>query len=230
MRRALVGTLAASFVLIACALGAFAATAKPPAATSAATIALSRNPVVYGHTIFISGLVTGKHAAGAMVTLEANPFPYSGFKPIAKTNANALGHYSFRAGPSLNTIYRVSAKTSPTATSRTVLERVQVAITLGVSTRTPVAGHRVGFSGFVLPAYTGKFALIQRHTRTGWKTVARVKLASATGTLTAIGSVTRSHYSKRLRIFHNDTYRVRFNPNDGARLANNSPTRRLTVH
>jgi hypothetical protein len=87
-----------------------------------------------------------------------------------------------------------------------------------------MVGHRVRFSGFVLPAYNGKVVLIQRMTRAGWKTVARARLAATT----PLGSTARSRYSKRIRFRKRGTYRAWFNPADNARLPNSSPTRRLS--
>jgi len=232
MRRAGAGVFASLVVLMGCALGVGVATAaKPPTNTSSVTIGVASNPVVFGHTTFISGVVSGKKAAGATVTLEENTAPFTGgFTAVRSTKANALGHYTFRAGPTLNTRYRVVAKAAPLARSAVKLVNVKVGVTLSVSTRFPKAGSRVRFSGFVLPAYNGKFAQIQRHTPTGWKTVAQVQLLAASNGSTAIGSVPRSHYGKRLKINKNGTYRVRFDPKDGLRLPNTSPSRGLTVH
>jgi hypothetical protein len=111
-------------------------------------------------------------------------------------------------------------------TSPNVLVKVRVGVTLGVSTSKPAVGQLVRFHGFVIPAYNGQAAQIQRKTSTGWKTVARATLVAAT----PLGTIARSKYSKRLRIRSSATYRVQFAPADGSRLANTSPTRRLTVH
>lgn len=221
MKRVMVVVFASALVLVPPALS------KPASSTSTATIGAAPKVVVIGSSTNIAGQVTGKKAAGATVELQAKPFPYSGaFSTVATTAANAAGHYSFNVKPSLNTMYRVSAKTSPTATSPDVLVQVRVRVTQHVSTLNPAAGALVRFSGFVYPAYTGKTVQIQRRTATGWRTVARPTLVSAA----TVNGQTRSKYSKRLRIRHSGTYRVRFNPADGARLANTSPSRRLTVH
>lgn len=200
----------------------------PPApSSSSATIAATPNPVSFGGVTTISGLVTGQKSAGAAVSLERKPFPYTGgFTKIAGTTADATGHYSFKVVPSLNTIYNVVAKLAPAATSPNLLVRVRVRVTLGVSTLKPAVGQLVRFQGFVLPAYNGQAAQIQRRTSTGWRTVARATLVAAT----PVGTIARSKYTKRLRIRSSGTYRVRFAPADGSRLVNTSPTRKLTVH
>lgn len=61
-----------------------------------------------------------------------------------------------------------------------------------------------------------KFAQIQRNKATGRKTVARAKLAATT----MLSLVPRSKYSKRVKAHKSGSYRVRFNPADGLRLAN----------
>jgi hypothetical protein len=190
------------------------------------TIAAAPNPVVFGGTTMITGTVTGKKASGAAVSLEDKPFPYTGaFTKVTDTTANASGQYSFKTVPSINAIYRVVAKTSPPATSTDLRVNVRVKVTLGVSTSRPATGKLVRFHGFVLPAYNGQAVSIQRKTATGWRTVARTTLIAAT----PVGGTPRSMYSKRVRIRSSGTYRVRFAPADGSRLANTSPTRRLTV-
>jgi hypothetical protein len=221
MRRVTIVLFAgAACILVQPALG------KPPAPSNV-SIAATANPIVFGSSTTITGQISGgKKAAAATVELQSQPFPYSApFSTVARATADATGHYSFSVSPRLNTLYRVLAKTAPTATSSNLLVKVRVKVRLRVSTTTPVAGQLVRFSGFVLPAYNGRFIQIQRKTSTGWKTVGRARLRAAV----ALGTATRSKYGKRLRIRHSGTYRVRFNPADGARLANTSSERSLTV-
>lgn len=219
MRRATMVVIALACVLVEPAVG------KPPA-PSAVTVAATPNPVVFGSSSTITGQVTGKKASGAAVELQSQSFPYSSpFSVVARTTADATGHYSFKVIPGLNTLYRVLAKAAPAATSPNVLVKVRVRVTLGVGTTRPVSGQLVRFSGFVLPAYNGKLVQIQRKTATGWKTVARAKLLAAK----PLRGIARSKYSKRLRIRRSGSYRVRFNPADGTRLANTSAIRRLSV-
>jgi hypothetical protein len=183
--------------------------------------------VTIGSATTISGQVTGKHSSGATVWLEDRPAPYtSPFALAASATADATGHYVLRVAPQLNTVYHVVGKVSPPATSPDVLVRVRVRVTLRVSTSTPVVGHAVRFSGYVLSAYNGRYVQIQRRTRTGWKTVAQAKLVSALPS----GGITRSTYSRRITIRTSGSYRVWFNPADGRRLANASLTRNLTAH
>jgi hypothetical protein len=218
MRRLMIVTLASGIVLVAPALG------RPGPSSSTATIAASQNPVVVGSSTMISGQATGKKAAGTTVNLQAEPAGSKSFSTVATTMADASGHYSFKVTPTVNTVYRVMAKTAPAATSSNLLVKVRVKVTLRVSTSSPAVGQLVRFSGSVLPAYTGKTVLIQRKTVTGWKTVGQAKLAAST----PLGSITRSSYRKRIRFRKSGVYRVWFNPANNANLANSSPRRRLT--
>ncbi len=222
MRRAMMVLVASAFVL------GQPAVAKPPGPTpSAVTIAAAPNPVVFGSSSLITGQVTGKKAAGATVDLQSEPFPYKApFSKVASTTADATGHYSFTVTPGLNTLYRVIAKTAPSTTSANALVGVRVRLSLGVSSTHPAAGQLVRFSGFLLPAYSGRSLQIQRKTATGWKTIAQTKLVAAI----PVNGVPRSKYRKRVRIRRSGTYRVFFNPADGALLPNGSLPRRLTVH
>ena len=233
MRPRRFGRFTAAIAVTALAVSVGAATAKPPptGGTSAATIAAKRNPVRYGSSTTIAGVVTGKHASGATVTLQSDPYPYTGrFSKTATTTATATGRYSFTVNPSLNTTYQVVANTAPQATSPKVIVRVRIRITMQVSTTKPAAGQRVRFSGIVLPAYNGKSVLIQRDSGTGWKTVTSATLVSSTPVKTVFGMTPRSRYSKQLRVLESGTYRAYFNPHDGRLLANASPSRKLTVH
>jgi hypothetical protein len=181
--------------------------------------------VVFGSAASITGQATGNKAAGANVDLQSQTGP-NRFGTVASTTADSAGHYTFRVAPRQNTVYRVVAHTAPQATSSNIAVNVRVKVTLSVSTTTPRAGSRVGFFGFVLPAYNGKLVQIQRKTATGWSTITRASLVAAT----PVGGVARSKYSKRVRIRATGTYRVFFNPADGLRQPNTSASKRLRVH
>jgi hypothetical protein len=216
------GVIATGLALLAFAVPALAA--QP---TSSATIAVSKSTVTIGSPVTITGQVTGKKAAGATVTLQSLPAPYSGaYATVTNATADSTGHYTFTVKPAISTDYRVLGKTAPTATSPVAKVNVRVAVSSHVSTSKPAKGAMVKFSGFVTPAYNGKEVSIQRKTASGWKTIAHAKLATAT----ASGGLTRSKYSRRVKVSKSGTFRVWFNPADGRLLANASPTHKLTVH
>jgi len=221
MRRVIVIVLAAALGLIGPAL------AKKPTGSGSSTVTIAAAPssLVFGSSSTISGQATGKKAGGASVELQSESST-GAFSKVATTTADSTGHYSFKVTPTQNTTYRVLAHTAPAGTSSKLRVNVLVKVTLAVSTTKPKAGSIVRFSGFVLPAYNGKVVQIQRKTRTGFKTVAQTTLGAAT----PLGTVARSKFSKGLRIRKNGTYRVLFNPADGLREPNTSPTRTLRVH
>jgi hypothetical protein len=225
MRRAIsIVALAAASLAIAAQAPAVGKPPKPgkpgKPGMSSATITASPATVLFGSPTTLAGQLSGTKASGAAVTLQAEPFGTKTFTKVATVTANSAGHYSFSVTPNLNTMYRVMARTAPAATSASVLVDVQVRVTLGVSTHTPKSGSKVTFAGFVTPAYNGSVVLVQRKTKTGWHKIASATLFAAT--------LSRSHYSKGVRITKSGKYRVRFVPPPG-RLANNSPVRKLIV-
>jgi hypothetical protein len=206
-----------------------AAPGAGPPSKNAVTITSLPTTLTYGRATTIAGQVSGPGNAGVLVTLEENPYPYTGgFKPTTvTTGTGATGAYSLAVTPSVSTHYRVTVKTKPPVTSPETAVRVRVKVTLRLSDLTPAAGQRVRFSGTVTPAHDGKLARIQRRTSTGaWKTVASATLVAAT----PVNGVARSKFSKRLRINRTATYRVRVAPGDGDHIAGNSSRRRARVH
>jgi len=199
-----------------------------PGQSNALSIAAAPPTIIHGGSTAISGRLTGPNSGAVAVTLEQNPFPFTGgFKAAANAITDKNGDYSFTVKPTLGTRYRVSAKTSPPVMSTEVRVNVRVKVTLRVSDKTPARGRSVRFSGLVIPAHNGKIAKIQRRTATGtWKTVVSATLKPAL----AVNGVTRSRYSRRLTIRRNGTYRVRVSPGDGDHSVGRSPTRRLVVH
>lgn len=203
----------------------------PPGGTpqNAVTIAAKPTTVTFTRATTISGKVTGPNSAGVQVTLEENPYPFTGGFKATKVTATttATGDYSLAATPGVNTRYRVTAKTQPPVTSPETLVNVRPLVSLRLSDRTPAVGQRVKFSGTVLPAHNGKAVRIQRRTRTGgWRTVASATLVATT----PVNGVARSKYAKRIRITRNGTYRVRFSPGDGDHVTGYSPRRTARVH
>jgi len=204
-----------------------AATAKPPAqGGNAVTLAAKPAAVTFGSATTLTGQLTGSGNSGASVTLQQSPYPFTGgFKNVpgvASATTDASGNYAFPAlAPQLNTRYQAVVK-KPKATSAPALVNVRLAVTRRVSKATVKPGGRVTFSGLVRPAHDGKVVQIQRRTTTGkWRTVAK--------SVTATSSPTESKYSKRVRIRHTGTYRVRVTPADGDHVAGNSKRKKIRV-
>src|SRR5436309_6014440 len=140
-------------LLVVCAGPAVAA--KPPKGGTPnpnLSIASSAPSVVFGRSVTISGKLNGG-AAGTVMELQQNPYPYKGFKGTGKTTAlNPDGTYSI-AGvvPQVHTQYRILAHTQPQSQSGTVFVRVHLNVKFRVSDATPKRGQRVTFSGTVAP-------------------------------------------------------------------------------
>lgn len=207
----------------------FTTTASGAATDNALTISASRNVVTFGGAaVTISGVLTGPDSANRSVTLEQNPFPYTGpFRSTGLTaTTSATGQYSIAVSPPVNTRYRVVTTEKKPVTSPEATVRVRVRVAFRVSDRTPSRGERVRFAGTVLPGHDGKVARIQRRTATGrWRTVARATLRTAS----PVGATPRSKFSRRVRVSRTGTYRVRVAPADGDHIAGNSRRRTLVV-
>lgn len=200
--------------------------AKPPGGgpfPSSVTVAAAPNPIVYGHSVAVSGKLTAKTVAGVSVTLVAAPYPYTTFAPIANTTTDTLGDYHFAPSPKRNTEYRVMAKSKPAATSRTLLVYVRTRVAFRLSTTTPKVGARVRFVGSVAPAHNGQLVRIQRRRPNGsFVTVATTRLRH-----TISGGF--STYRDTLRIKASGTYRV-IKPHDADHATGFSRRLRIRVH
>ncbi|MEO6857643.1 MAG: hypothetical protein ABI323_03525 [Solirubrobacteraceae bacterium] len=184
--------------------------------------------ITWGKSTTISGTVTGPLRGGRRATLKATSYPYSGaFTDTGQTTrTSASGTYSFTVSPGESTRYEVTLATKVPLTSAVVQVGVRVKVIIHMSTLHPHVGQLVRFSGTITPAHNGRYAQIQRRTSTGaWKTVASTRLRPG-GT---VNGVAVSHYSRKIRIRHSGTYRVRVNPRDGNHLVGTSATRRAII-
>ncbi len=207
-------------------------TTQPPGAGTPSnhSISITAAPVkiTWGRSTTISGTVTGPLKGGRKVTLKATSYPYtSPFTDTGQTTrTSASGGYSFTISPSQSTRYEVTLATKAPLTSAAVQVGVRVKVVIHVSSLHPHVGQLVRFSGTITPAHNGRYAQIQRRTSTGaWKTVASTRLRPG-GT---VNGVAISHFSRKIRIRHSGTYRVRVNPRDGNHLIGTSATRHETV-
>jgi hypothetical protein len=220
-------TLGATLAAAIAAGAGGAATAKPPP-QGGNTVTLAAKPaaVTFGGATTLAGQLTGSGNSGASVTLQQNPYPFtSGFKNVpgvASATTDASGNFAFPAlAPQLNTRYQAVVKKAK-ATSPAALVNVRLAVTRRVSKATVKPGGRVRFSGVVRPVHDGKVVKIQRRTASGkWRTVAK--------TVTASSTPTESKYSKRVRIRHTGTYRVRVTPADGDHVTGTSKRKKIRV-
>ena len=191
------------------------------------TIAANPRTVTFGRATTLTGRLTGPDFAGTEVRIEQTPFPFTApFARIGTTTTDAAGNYTFAATPQVNTRYQAEARTRPPVRSATVQVNVRPRVTLRLSDRTPRRGQRVRFSGTVTPGHDGKVVLIQRRTRTGWRTVSTPLLRPAT----PVNGVARSRYAKRFRVRRSAYYRTVFRPGDGDHVRGKSRRKRARVH
>ena len=174
-----------------------------PGQGSADVTILATSPIVWGKSTVITGNVRGS-AAGVLVDLQSDPFPYSDSEWAKEATAptDTKGDYRFAPMPKLNTRYRAVPQTSPPVTSAAATVLVQIRVKVGVSDSTPRRGSLVTFSGTACPQHDGNLVYIQRQSSSGsFGTVARTKLVDA-------GAVC-SKYSRRLRVYSDGVYRVK---------------------
>jgi hypothetical protein len=207
-------------VVLAFAANLAVALAAPPG--TSLDIKASPNPVVYGHTVTLSGKLTGKNKAGKTIQVQADPFPYDGnFDNVATAVTATNGQWSAKNKPLENTRYRARQGST---TSGFVTELVRIRVSLKLSDRTPAAGHRVRFYGRACPQHDGALVKIQRRTRTGhWRTKRRTHLRDIPGS-------TCSKYSKRIRIFHDGRYRAFVVSPDADHANGRSRSRFINAH
>jgi hypothetical protein len=198
--------------------------AKPPAANDPLSLSATPDTVTFGGAATLTGKITGNDKVGKTVELEAKEFPYTGgFNTVATAVSDANGDFRFTVKPGKNTMYRATAKLSPTVTSGEVLVSVRIKVTLKLSDSTPRRGQRVKFSGSAYPAHDGRSVLIQRRRSDGtYKTVKSL-------TLTRVDGVTRSAFSARLRVYRDATYRAQV-VSDGDHATGTSGRRKADVH
>ena len=207
---------------------AVALAALPIAAESAAkpntglSLKAQPNPVVFHRAVTLSGKLTGTGHADQTVVLQRDPFPYDSFVDAGTAKTNAGGQYTFTRHPSVNTRYRAQAggKLSPVVT-----EKVRIRVSLRLSDSTPTAGHRVRFFGRACPQHDGATVKLQRFsaTRHRWVTKRKTVLRDIPGS-------TCSKYSKRLRVFHDGTFRTVVVSNDHNHANGISRKRFINVH
>lgn len=123
------------------------------------TIESSADPIPYGQTITLKGVLA--NGANQPVTLlaRARTAPGPAFTPVAKTTTDGSGGYSFNQSPLQNTYYRV---TGGGVTSTLLFEGIQYVLTAGVSSTTVQSGQALTFSGTVNPVHVGHVVYLER--------------------------------------------------------------------
>jgi hypothetical protein len=138
------------------------------------TIQASADPIAFGQTVTISGVLAG--GDNMPVTLLART-DGTRFSPVAQVNTDASGNYSFPAQMPVNsTLYRVTAADPACATARpgvaacaarllksaVLYEGVKDLLTAEASPTTIKSGEAVTFKGTVAPDHTGHVVYLER--------------------------------------------------------------------
>jgi phage protein U len=128
------------------------------------TIVSSADPIIYGQSATISGLLAGA-TTPQTVTLLARTVHQHGFAPIAEVSTDTSGNYSFPAQAPVNsTLYRVQGAGQKSAV---LYEGVKNVLTAEVSPSTVQAGEALTFKGTVAPDHTGHVIYLERQNAAG---------------------------------------------------------------
>jgi len=180
--------------------------------TAAPTIDISARPstTVFRGTTVISGRRTGANSANKLITLRIDQYPFLGGRAVATTRTDKNGRYSFTARPPKNTLYRaVSSEVGPDIQTPLTRVNVRIRMSLILSDYTPRSGQLVRFRGRACPTHDGLTVKIQKRTATGsFRTIRRTRLRPAQRC---------SIYSRRIRLFRDNTFRVTADDRDHAR-------------
>ena len=135
--------------------------AQNPALTIESTV----DPLLYGQSATIKGVVAGA-AANTPVTLLARG-KGADFAPLATGQTGTGGSYEFTQTPLTSTFYRVSTATTKSAV---LFAGVKYALTVAPAPSTVQAGQPATFSGTVLPALAGHVVYLERQgsLKLGW--------------------------------------------------------------
>jgi hypothetical protein len=145
---------------------------------SAVSLNASKTTALFNQNVTLTGQVFGTAVAGVTVTLQENPYPFSGWNDVSTTTTDASGRYQFIRQLKTNTAWRAIAATKPAGTSSTAFTLEQDTLSLKASTTRPRHGRTVLFTGFSTPARIGSTVSIQRLGKHGWRTVLTAKLSS----------------------------------------------------
>jgi hypothetical protein len=127
------------------------------------TIESSANPISYGQSTTIMGVVTG--APDTPVQLLERTAQQAGFTEVAEVKTDATGAYTFAPQtPLASTFYRVQGAGRKSAV---LYEGVKYVLTAGVSATSVESGQSLTFSGTVTPGEAGHVVYLERENAAG---------------------------------------------------------------
>ncbi len=127
------------------------------------TIESSADPISYGQSVTISGVLT--KMPNTAVRLFARSALQGAYAPVGEVKTNSSGEYKFLPQtPLVNTFYRVE---SAGESSAVLYEAVKYVLTAGVSSPTVQSGQPLTFSGTVTPGESGHVVYLERENAGG---------------------------------------------------------------
>jgi hypothetical protein len=147
------------------------------------------DPIIYGQSVTISGVVAGA-AAKQPLTLLARTHG-APFTTVAKGETESGGNYKFTQSPTQNTEYMVS---SATAKSAVLFEGVKYLISATPAASTVQVGQPLTVTGKVTPGHVGQVVYLERQnaSKIGFHVV-EVGTVSAVNPTTKEGTFTITH-------------------------------------
>jgi len=197
--------VAASVIAVALAM-AVPASAQAPAPEIPVTFSV--RSLLSGDTFTVSGVLPGGAAdAGRALELYEQRAPFPGAYALTSTGAaGPSGEFVFSVTPVRKAYWAVVAPqttTLPREASNGFLVAVRRKVSIRTTTRRPLRGSFVRFSGFISPSFPvapGSVATLQRRNRQGGFTDVKSALLKAAGDF--------SSYRVRTRVRRSGVYRV----------------------
>ena len=185
-----------------------AASASAQAPTPEIPVAFSVRSLLSGDSFSVSGVLPGGAAdAGRPLELYEQRAPFPGAYALMSTGASGPGgEFVFSATPVRKAYWAVVAPqttTLPREASNGFLVAVRRKVSIRTTTRRPLRGSFVRFSGFISPSFPvapGSVATLQRRNRQGGFTDVKSALMRAAGDF--------SSYRVRTRVRRSGVYRV----------------------
>jgi hypothetical protein len=127
------------------------------------TIDSSADPIAYGQSATISGVLAG--GADQPVTLLARTVRQQGFAPVAQASTDGGGNYAFPAQMPVNsTFYKVQGDGKSSAV---LFEGVKDVLSAQVSPTSLQEGQTLTFTGSVAPSHPGHVIYLERRDASG---------------------------------------------------------------
>ncbi len=174
------------------------------------SLAATPNPVPFGSSTTVGGVLSGTDNAGKQVVLQQNAFPFTaGFADAANPQVtNSTGAFAFPI-LSLTTTTQFRARVvGRNVASPIVTALVSVTVGTKVSRTRVKRGRKVNFNGTITPVRDGANVAIQKlNSKGAWVTIG--------GTIAKRFQSTRSRYSVSITIRRGGSYRVFVGTNSG---------------